>query len=728
VTFRNATAPCLAALVLTASGCLDRDASPDGARIAVSVAPLSLPGVTQAEYHLAVTNQAGQLVFERDIDSLGFGAGDGSASYIGPCDADPAAATNAVALTLLDLYEGPGGASRVDPSTYVNPGTLSRTFTCRENSDVQVGFDLAILRQANQGFFDIAVTFSSVYCSAKLDCVTDEGDPLTLLFDGTERARTVVLGLACTSDLSDDGETWLYRDDVNVTCDGGSAVIDPAAGPGNLEEGSGITSTGTSPVFGAAVYQGAEQLGFNKRYWNVLLGLEEGATSCVVTTRATASRDALEGAGPYATPAGTTWPYIVWNVGVDLPACTTHPVGGEAPHDGVSIAYADADAPQSFSVGFGPSALPTCDDGLHNGEETDIDCGGPCPACTPCTPTCDNGGICIGDDTCDCLGTGHTGPTCSDPLPPPTCDPVCANGGVCVADDTCDCTGTGYAGSTCEQSAPCTTSDPSLLTMELVPADCVGGRSYLYTVPGGVTSIDVELWGGGGGGGNAGSDIGGGGGYASATIAVTPGEALIVVEGGPGQGGVSHAPGGCYGGGRGGYYTYSAGGGGFSGVFRGSISHAGALVMAGGGAGNAGGTSVSYAGAGGGLEGQDGTAHGGYGGYDGGYGGTQTEGGASNGDGRAGVALLGGYASVCGSNGAGGGGGGYYGGGGGGNNYASGGGGSGYIGGPGVSGGTLIAGDQSTPGNDADPDRAGAGQGSTGSFSAATGGLVLITY
>ena len=61
---------------------------------------------------------------------------------------------------------------------------------------------------------------------------------------------------------------------------------------------------------------------------------------------------------------------------------------------------------------------PTCNDGIQNGNETGVDCGGSCPACTTC-----NDGIKNGDETCvDCGGS--CGPcalpaTCTSP-PTPT--------------------------------------------------------------------------------------------------------------------------------------------------------------------------------------------------------------------------------------------------------------------------------------------------------------------
>jgi len=341
-------------IALTAPSCAPAPTDAPGARVALSVAPLSYPGVTNATYTLEVRNKSGQTVFTRALDSRGYGDGNGSLSYVGPCDADPSENPNTVSLTLTGLYGGSDGTAEIPPSSYHNPGTLSRTATCDENADTPVTFDLTLARAANQGFFDVAIAFENIFCSAKLDCVDDQGETLRLLHaaDST-RGRSVVLGLACTGDVTVGGETHLYRNPIAVTCTGGTATVDPTAGPGNVLEGQGLTSTGTAPLFAAAIYRGQEQLGFNKSYWNVVLGLHDTAASCRVTTTATASPE------PFAddqTPAGTTWPYIVWDVALtdaaSARACTTHPIDGAAPHDGVYTDYTDVDAPEPFGATY----------------------------------------------------------------------------------------------------------------------------------------------------------------------------------------------------------------------------------------------------------------------------------------------------------------------------------------------------------------------------------------
>src|SRR6201999_2048098 len=125
--------------------------------------------------------------------------------------------------------------------------------TCAENADTPVRFDLTIMRRAQQGFFDIAVSFEDVFCSAKVDCEDRDGDPLELLFDGDERASTAVLALACTAGAN---ETNIYLDDVVVDCGPGAVhSLVPVGARGNRP---GIAA---SPIFGWALYAGAGDQG-----------------------------------------------------------------------------------------------------------------------------------------------------------------------------------------------------------------------------------------------------------------------------------------------------------------------------------------------------------------------------------------------------------------------------------------------------------------------------------
>jgi len=40
-----------------------------------------------------------------------------------------------------------------------------------------------VVRAANQGFFDVAVSFDDIFCAAKFDCENADHTPLELLFD-----------------------------------------------------------------------------------------------------------------------------------------------------------------------------------------------------------------------------------------------------------------------------------------------------------------------------------------------------------------------------------------------------------------------------------------------------------------------------------------------------------------------------------------------------------------
>jgi hypothetical protein len=99
-----------------------------------------------------------------------------------------------------------------------------------------------------------------------------------------------------------------------------------------------------------------------------------------------------------------------------------------------------ARASLTSSNGCGSPVEPTCNDGIQNGDETGVDCGGAnCPACPE--PTCDDG-IQNGDET----GVDCGGSSCA--ACPATCDDGVQNGD----EEGVDC-----GGSSC---APCSTGGP----------------------------------------------------------------------------------------------------------------------------------------------------------------------------------------------------------------------------------------------------------------------------
>ncbi len=366
----------LAVAVALLAGC-DRSEGGEPS-FAIGVAPLTLPGVTNACYRLTVTNgpdRAGEVVFQEDaVCADDFGDGVGSITYIGPCDADSGTA-NSVTLELLDLYQG---TSAIADSQYVNPcgeldwssgallagedghGPCTINRPCEENADVAVVFDITILRNAQQGFFDIAVNFDDIFCSAKLDCVD------AFLHDAEgERSTTAILGFACTSGTAE--PTTLYMNDIRVECADPAATyfINPALGPGQ----HGPAPSGAPVFFQTATYSGREAFtDFAKCYWNQAIGLDLAALGrdCHLYASGTAGATPF-GAPNYSTPPNAIYPVITWSVPLtgatgEL-ACGTHPLNGD---NGVATTYT-AFAGERFSHRFEcgePPSAPT--DGIYH--------------------------------------------------------------------------------------------------------------------------------------------------------------------------------------------------------------------------------------------------------------------------------------------------------------------------------------------------------------------------
>ncbi|MFO0746683.1 MAG: hypothetical protein U1F43_13580 [Myxococcota bacterium] len=329
-------------------------ATPAGSRVAIAVAPLQLDGVKNATYTLQVTNAAGDTVFRVEgLEADRYGDGASSLAYVGTCDTS-GSGMNRVDLVLEALYASDGTGDPIDPASYVNPCghhaaddpdgdvnwdgfACSRTVLCRENADAPVDFDLVIARDAKQGFFDVAIDFQDIFCSAKLDCVP------ALLNDPTHdgaRGPTAVVAFACTAGPGQ--ATTLYMDDVAVECSdpASTTFIDPSRGPGN---------TGPAPsLFQTAEYFGKEQLaGLAKCYWNSALGLDLASLGkgCTLHARATAAETPFA-APPNTTPVGTSYPVITFDVALtsitgDL-VCDDqpHPLGGG---NGVAVAYGSVD-------------------------------------------------------------------------------------------------------------------------------------------------------------------------------------------------------------------------------------------------------------------------------------------------------------------------------------------------------------------------------------------------
>ena len=142
-----------------------------------------------------------------------------------------------------------------------------------------------------------------------------------------------------------------------------------------------------------------------------------------------------------------------------------------------------------ISIDNGPD--PTCDDGIQNGNETGVDCGGDCAAC----PTCDDG-VQNGNETgVDCGGDCAACPTCDDGVQNGNETGIDC-GGDCVACPTCDDglqngneTGVDCGG----DCAACPTCDDGLQNGEETGIDCGGPDCEpCETGPCSYGDIDVE--------------------------------------------------------------------------------------------------------------------------------------------------------------------------------------------------------------------------------------------
>ncbi len=278
------------------------------------------------------------------------------------------------------------------------------------------------------------------------------------------------------------------------------------------------------------------------------------------------------------------------------------------------------------------------------------------------------------------------------------------------------------------------------------------GSTQNFTVPSGVTSVNVKIWGAGG----AGSDgSGGSGAFLKGTLAVTAGQTLTFVVGGGGSYSNTTVSAGGYGGGGASGGAYGGSGGGYSGIFSSAtLSQANVLALAGGGGGGGYYGDSTYGGAGGATTGSNG-GNAASASYTSGRGATTSAGGAggqyntagNNRNGYTGSALQGAAGNSFNTNYSyygGGGGGGYFGGGSGyssndATNYSSAGGGGSSYSSASLTSVTNTAGTISStsavtqaPGSAETGYIAGVGNGSQGDFtlSSAKGGdgLIVISY
>ncbi len=348
----------------------------DGPALSIEVAPLTLAGVQNVCYSLAVLNEAGLPVWSKDHVCAGqYGnTTGGDITYVGTCDATDSVgndghAYNTVFLAIENLYTSAapwtGDPTVAGDAAWRNPCADNALTTqlegcelvvdCVENADAAVVFNLTVMREANQGFFDVAVNFEDIFCSAKLDTCYDETKRIELIHGAdADRDWTAVFAFACTAGPTRPGQTNgpdtnLMLSKIEVVCPGSTFVIDPRLAQGNRSSTVGATT------LNYAIYRGVEDLdcgtgagSCNKKYWNVAFSLKDlddaFSGACTLSLHATAN-DLDDTANTFTdgrpTGAGLSYPYVT--VDVDLlndngaPSCQRHALNG--PTQGVKTEY-----------------------------------------------------------------------------------------------------------------------------------------------------------------------------------------------------------------------------------------------------------------------------------------------------------------------------------------------------------------------------------------------------
>jgi hypothetical protein len=429
------------------------------------VAALTHGSVARACWTLSVTNQAGDRVWS--VPTCGGELGDDPAgfSYVGVCDASSPEHT---VTLVLDELRSPSGAV-IPPSEYSNPcaapGDCVRKVTCEADADVMADFNVVLLLNGEAGFIDTTVDIEEQRCSAKLECFD------ALLVDphrpndppGSARGKTAVLSVTCeTAECS-----WLYVDDVVVTCSRGSATLDLSA-VGAHGGPLPFTQTDTILFYAEAYRFASASLG---THLGVALGLT-GESDC----RLSFALSVPPGGGRFfdkTTPEIARYPYIRWDIPLSddrgRQICSSHRLGTP----GVEAAYA------------GPGA------GHTKTFARELLSGGPgCAPCGPSAPPCDDHDPCTAD-TCDassqqCVAEPlPEGTPCDDGDPatvtticqrgacqPPACVPDCERA-VCGDDGCGGSCGACAAGESCQRGA-CVCTDPEGCEP---PEDCQPGTS-----------------------------------------------------------------------------------------------------------------------------------------------------------------------------------------------------------------------------------------------------------
>ena len=330
----------LVVVVVLGAGCYPEGArAPDNrGNLSFSVSALTDSDIVDACYRLTVVDGDARTLYSEELcgSDLGFGP---DLLYLGACDAD--APDHTITLELLAIFDADG---EIPPDSYANPcppgaGCVAYA-TCEANADVPVHFEFTVLVNAGWGFQDFSFDVDVLRCSAKLDCVDDEGVELELLPEPPDvRGGTVVLGIVCEPADCEEPGAWMYVDDIVITCDQGQAVITPAG------LGPALVTQSWNLVWQAVVYDNGHALGSHYGL-RLAIGFNHG-TNCRIRTSATASEEPFT---DLTIPDGQLYPAVSWDLPLTGPdwelLCSQHPLDGEPA--GVSTFFPTAPEDRSF--------------------------------------------------------------------------------------------------------------------------------------------------------------------------------------------------------------------------------------------------------------------------------------------------------------------------------------------------------------------------------------------
>lgn len=302
-----------------------------GPEVVIEVGALAVE-VTRVIYAVTLVNRHGEQVLAITIDSDDYAVGDDPAVVRFGASCVPSQSPHTVTVSVVSAWIGtPEAPVPLHPSALPPPQTHIG-LNCNNSESNPVVFTFQFIGQAGQGFFDMVLGASAVFCSAKLDC-TDNQDGAASFFPASSEAG-LVLGFVCR--VAADTEPVLHLDDLVIDCGAaGGAAVSPAQA-GNLPDGR-VADPGDL-VDRATVFRGEQALDAGERqlFWNVAVGLNTAAleASCTLTTRGTVT----DGDG---VPVGAPW--VAWDVpltagsaGAPALACGSHAIFGG---DGVGPAW-----------------------------------------------------------------------------------------------------------------------------------------------------------------------------------------------------------------------------------------------------------------------------------------------------------------------------------------------------------------------------------------------------